>query len=252
MGVRADGTKELIATADGHHESSESWASLLRDRRRRGMRAPVPAAGNGAPGFRNAINQAFPETRHQRCPVHKTANRLDSLPRPAQPAAKKAIQNIHNAEDHSCAMAGMGMESASPMPGACCPALEGGEELDLLVSLLPSLRGGMDAARETDNSRHVPGSLGVDGGGHRPGLAGRPQHGTRDGAVLAPFGAPGRGCSRVAVRRTREGRGTAPRHRRDGAGVVRGVRFSGTTPRGCWMPDRRRGCDAPHRSHVTS
>ena len=31
IGVRADGTKELVALADGHRESSESWADLLND-----------------------------------------------------------------------------------------------------------------------------------------------------------------------------------------------------------------------------
>lgn len=78
MGVRADGTKELIAMADGYRESSESWAGLLRDCRRRGVRAPVRAVGDGALGFWNAINEVFSEARHQRCWVHKAANCLDS------------------------------------------------------------------------------------------------------------------------------------------------------------------------------
>jgi transposase-like protein len=99
MGVRADGTKELIAMADGYRESSESWADLLRDAARRGMRAPVLAVGDGALGFWNAVNGVFPSTRHQRCWVHKTANVLDSLPKSAQPAAKKALQDIRNAEN---------------------------------------------------------------------------------------------------------------------------------------------------------
>ncbi len=99
MGVRADGTKELIAMADGYRESSESWANLLRDAARRGMHAPVLAVGGGALGFWNAVSEAFPSTRHQRCWVHKTANVLDSLPKSAQPAAKKALQDIYNAED---------------------------------------------------------------------------------------------------------------------------------------------------------
>jgi transposase-like protein len=47
IGVRADGRKELIALADGYRESAESWAGLLRDCGRRGMRAPVLAAGDG-------------------------------------------------------------------------------------------------------------------------------------------------------------------------------------------------------------
>ncbi|MDQ0938075.1 transposase-like protein [Streptomyces turgidiscabies] len=40
MGVRADGTKELIAMTDGYRESSEAWAALLRGCARRGMRGP--------------------------------------------------------------------------------------------------------------------------------------------------------------------------------------------------------------------
>ncbi|MFM9700150.1 IS256 family transposase [Streptomyces europaeiscabiei] len=99
MGVRADGTKELIAMADGYRKSSESWANLLRDAARRGMRAPVLAVGDGALGFWKALAEVLPATRPQRCWVHKTANVLDSLPKSAQPAAKKALQDIYNAED---------------------------------------------------------------------------------------------------------------------------------------------------------
>lgn len=89
----------LIAMTDGHRESSETWAGLMRDCARRGMRAPVLAVGDGALGFWNGSNEVFPETRHQRCWVHKTANVLDALPKSAQPAAKRAIQESYNAED---------------------------------------------------------------------------------------------------------------------------------------------------------
>ncbi|MEV8626471.1 IS256 family transposase [Streptomyces sp. NPDC051079] len=104
MGVRSDGTKELIAMSDGYRESADSWADLLRDCRRRGMRAPVLAVGDGALGFWKALAEVFPETRHQRCWVHKIANALDSLPKSAQPGAKKALQEIYNAEDRDHAL----------------------------------------------------------------------------------------------------------------------------------------------------
>ncbi|WP_405147344.1 IS256 family transposase [Sphaerisporangium sp. NBC_01403] len=99
VGVRADGSKELVALKDGYRESGESWADLMRDCARRGMRAPVLAVGDGALGFWKALAEVFPETREQRCWVHKTANVLDSMPKSAQPGAKKAIQDIYNAED---------------------------------------------------------------------------------------------------------------------------------------------------------
>ncbi|MFH9590125.1 IS256 family transposase [Streptomyces luteogriseus] len=105
VGVRADGSKELVALKDGYRESGESWADLMRDCARRGMRAPVLAVGDGALGFWKALAEVFPETREQRCWVHKTANVLDSMPKSAQPGAKKAIQDIYNAEDKQHAQA---------------------------------------------------------------------------------------------------------------------------------------------------
>jgi hypothetical protein len=71
IGVRVDGRKELIAPADGYRESAESRADLLRDCKRRGMRAPVLANGDGALGFWSAVREVFPETRKQRCWFHK-------------------------------------------------------------------------------------------------------------------------------------------------------------------------------------
>src|SRR5256885_3863564 len=80
IGVRADGRKELIALADGYRESAESWADLLRDCSRRGMRAPVLAAGDGALGFWGALREVFPGTKEQRCWFHKAAHVLAALP----------------------------------------------------------------------------------------------------------------------------------------------------------------------------
>lgn len=103
IGVRADGTKELVALDDGHRESTESWADLLRSCKRRGMRAPVLAVGDGALGFWAAVRTVFPETREQRCWFHKIANVLNVLPKSAQPNAKAALAEIWNAEnrDHA-------------------------------------------------------------------------------------------------------------------------------------------------------
>jgi putative transposase len=70
IGVRTDGSKELVALADGYRESEGSWADLLRDARRRGMRAPVLAVGDGALGFWAALGEVFPQTRAQRCWFH--------------------------------------------------------------------------------------------------------------------------------------------------------------------------------------
>jgi putative transposase len=70
VGVRADGTKELVSISDGHRESTESWADVLRGLKRRGMTGPALAVGDGALGFWGALAEVFPDTTHQRCWVH--------------------------------------------------------------------------------------------------------------------------------------------------------------------------------------
>jgi transposase-like protein len=99
VGVRVDGTKQLVALADGYRESTGSWADLLRDCKRRGMRAPVLTVGDGALGFWGALREVFPDTKEQRCWFHKIGNVLSALPKSAHPGAKKALAEIWNAED---------------------------------------------------------------------------------------------------------------------------------------------------------
>jgi putative transposase len=103
VGVRADGTKELVAVADGERESTDSWAEVLRDLRRRGMRAPVVAVGDGALGLWAALRDVFPATRHQRDWVHKVANVLGCLPKAVQAGARTALVEIRDAPDRDSA-----------------------------------------------------------------------------------------------------------------------------------------------------
>ena len=107
IGVKADGTKELLACSDGYRESTESWADVLRDLKNRGMTAPMVAVGDGALGFWSALGDVFPETREQRCWVHKTANILDVLPKRLHRTAKAAIHEIYQAETRADAEAGI-------------------------------------------------------------------------------------------------------------------------------------------------
>jgi putative transposase len=99
VGVRADGAKELVAIGDGERESTDSWAELLRDLRRRGMRAPMVAVGDGALGLWAALRDVFPATRAQRDWVHKVANVLSCLPKAVQAGARKALAEIRDAPD---------------------------------------------------------------------------------------------------------------------------------------------------------
>ncbi len=95
MGATKDGKKELIAIQDGYRESAQSWRELLLDVKARGLTIdPKLATGDGALGFWKALAQVFPQTREQRCWVHKTANILDQLPKRIQPKAKEMLHQI--------------------------------------------------------------------------------------------------------------------------------------------------------------
>jgi putative transposase len=98
IGVREDGSKELIAVEDGYRESKESWLSVLRDLAARGVEAPLLAIGDGALGFWAALREVWPESKEQRCWVHRVANVLDKLPKRLQPRAKSQLHEIFKAE----------------------------------------------------------------------------------------------------------------------------------------------------------
>ncbi len=101
MGSTPSGDKELIAILDGYRESEQSWHELLQGLISRGLTvAPKLATGDGALGFWKALAKVFPETRVQRCWVHKTANVLNKLPKSQHGKAKAALQEIWMAAGH--------------------------------------------------------------------------------------------------------------------------------------------------------
>jgi putative transposase len=104
VGVRPDGSKELIALADGYREDTESWLDLLRSLKKRGLTGPCLAVGDGALGFWGALREVFPTTVEQRCWVHVTANVLGALPKRLQGDAKTAIAKIYSAATRADAL----------------------------------------------------------------------------------------------------------------------------------------------------
>jgi len=105
IGVRLDGAKELVTIGDGHRESKASWLELLRDLRARGLEVgPRLAVGDGALGFWGALDELYPETRRQRCWVHKSANVLNALPKSLQAKAKAQLHEIWMAPTRAAAV----------------------------------------------------------------------------------------------------------------------------------------------------
>jgi transposase-like protein len=95
VGSDEAGKKELIAVSDGYRESEASWSDVLLDLKQRGLQSdPKVAVGDGALGFWKAMAKCWPETKGQRCWVHKTANVLAKLPKAIQPKVKGLLHEI--------------------------------------------------------------------------------------------------------------------------------------------------------------
>lgn len=95
IGATEDGRKELVAVEDGFRESEQSWKRVLLLLKTRGLSfSPKLAVGDGALGFWKALAQVFPDTRTQRCWMHKSGNVIDCFPKSEQPAAKQLLQDI--------------------------------------------------------------------------------------------------------------------------------------------------------------
>jgi transposase-like protein len=105
VGVNERGQKKLLAIEDGVRESKQSWREVLLGLKGRGLTLPPKlAVGDGALGFWAAVREIYPDTRPQRCWVHKTANVLNYLPKALQPKAKAALHEIWMAETKAQAL----------------------------------------------------------------------------------------------------------------------------------------------------
>ncbi len=95
VGATANGDKELVALEDGYRESEQSWRELLMDLKHRGLtEAPKIAVGDGAMGFWKALKKVYPQSKEQRCWMHKTGNILNYLPKREHHKAKDRLHQI--------------------------------------------------------------------------------------------------------------------------------------------------------------
>jgi len=114
VGCDARGRKRFLALEPGFRESKESWQAVLLSLRDRGVKAAKLAVGDGSMGFWSALAEIYPETRAQRCWVHKTANVLDKMPKSVQREAKSMVHEMWGATPASMPRA---RSSASAPPG---------------------------------------------------------------------------------------------------------------------------------------
>jgi putative transposase len=93
-----DGRKVILAVESGYRESTESWAAILRDLKRRGLAGPKLVIGDGHLGIWGALAAVFPEAAEQRCWNHRLLNVLDKLPLKRQAEARRLLTKIPYAD----------------------------------------------------------------------------------------------------------------------------------------------------------
>jgi transposase-like protein len=98
IGVNDRGEKHFLAIEDGVRESTQSWREVLLKLKSRGMNSPQLAVGDGAMGFWAALEEIYPDTRQQRCWMHKTCSVLNALPKSLQAKGKGALHDIWQAD----------------------------------------------------------------------------------------------------------------------------------------------------------
>lgn len=103
IGALRDGRKVVLAVECGQRESIESWSSLLRDLKRRGMNCPQLVIGDGHLGIWGALANVYPEAREQRCWNHRMVNVLDRISKKLQPAAKGFLRGMMYADTREMA-----------------------------------------------------------------------------------------------------------------------------------------------------
>ena len=87
-GITLEGKKVLLHLAPGTKEDTASCREFYQDMRRRGLRDPLLAVTDGAPGLIRATEECLPRTGRQRCLAHKMRNLQSKVPEPLWPEFK--------------------------------------------------------------------------------------------------------------------------------------------------------------------
>src|SRR5918911_1444956 len=77
LGVRADGTKEILGLWLEQNESAKFWLRVMNELKNRGVEDVLIAVVDGLKGFPEAIAAVFPQATVQTCIVHLLRQSLD-------------------------------------------------------------------------------------------------------------------------------------------------------------------------------
>ena len=97
LGVRADGTKEILDLWLEQNEGAKFWLRGMNELRNRGVEDILIAVVDGLKGFREAILAAFPQATVQTCIVHLLRHSLEFVSYKDRKAVATALTDIYRA-----------------------------------------------------------------------------------------------------------------------------------------------------------
>ena len=103
LGVRADGTKEILGLWLEQNEGAKFWLRVMTEMKNRGVEDVLLAVVDGLKGFPDAINSAFPETTVQTRIVHLLRHSLDFTAYKDRKPVATALKDIYRATDAAAA-----------------------------------------------------------------------------------------------------------------------------------------------------
>ena len=103
IGVDEDGYREIIGAAEGMKEDGESWRSFLVWLKERGLDGVKLIVGDKCLGMCNAVTEAFPDAKYQRCTVHFYRNIFSVTPRKHMREVTRMLKAIHAQESKEAA-----------------------------------------------------------------------------------------------------------------------------------------------------
>jgi hypothetical protein len=114
LGVRADGTKEILGLWLEQNEGAKFWLRVMNELRNRGVEDVLLAVVDGLKGFPEAILAVFPEATVQTCIVHLLRHSLDFVSWKDRKPVAAALKDIYRAPDPAAAEAALAAFEAGP------------------------------------------------------------------------------------------------------------------------------------------
>lgn len=99
LGVRADGTKEILGLWLEQNEGAKFWLRVMNELKNRGVEDVLIAVVDGLKGFPEAILSVFPEAQVQTCIVHLLRHSLDFVSYKDRKGVAAALKIIYRADD---------------------------------------------------------------------------------------------------------------------------------------------------------